>query len=143
MTNDVFKIFGDFKTPAFDFNSLFDVQRRNLEAWTQAGQIVADGAQKVAKKQAEELRKNTDTVLNVSKEFTKGGSPEFNLEKQTELAKQIFEKGLSNSREVSEAVSKYSFEAFDLLNKRAQESFEELGSVAKENTKKAKNAAAA
>lgn len=131
MYNEAFKIFGDFKTPAFDFNSLFEVQRRNLEAFTAANQVVAEGAQAIAKRQAEVLRTNVDSVISASKEMVSGkGAPEINVEKQAGLAKDLFENSLANAREVSEMVSKSSFEAFDLLNKRAAESFEELGKVA-------------
>lgn len=132
MYKEAFKIFGDFKTPAFDFNSLFDVQRRNIEAFTAANQVVAEGAQAVARRQAEVVRNNVDSVLSASKDAVAGGTPEFNVEKQAALAKNIFELSLSNAREVSEMVSKYSFEAFDLLNKRATQTFEELGKVAVE-----------
>lgn len=128
--NEVFKIFGDFKTPAFDFNSLFEVQRRNIEALTAANQVVAEGAQAIARRQAEILRNNVDEVLKASKDIVAGGTPELNVEKQANLSKALFEKSLSNAREVSEVVSKTSFEAFDLLNKRAAESFDELGAVA-------------
>lgn len=130
MYNEAFKIFGDFKTPAFDFNSLFEVQRRNIEALTAANQVVAEGAQAIARRQAEVLRTNVDEVLNASKTMVSGGAPEINVEKQATLSKALFEKSLSNAREVSEMVSKSSFEAFDLLNKRAAESFDELGAVA-------------
>lgn len=130
MYNEAFKIFGDFKTPAFDFNSLFEVQRRNIEALTAANQVVAEGAQAIARRQAEVLRTNVDEVLNASKTMASGGAPEINVEKQATLSKALFEKSLSNAREVSEMVSKSSFEAFDLLNKRAAESFDEIGAVA-------------
>src|SRR5690606_9575060 len=86
MYNEVFKNFGDFKTPAFDFNSLFEVQRRNIEALTAANQVVAEGAQAIARRQAETLRNNVDQVLNASKDMVSGGTPEINVEKQANLS---------------------------------------------------------
>lgn len=136
MYNEMLKVFGDFKTPAFDFNSLFEVQRRNIEAFTAANQVVAEGAQAIARRQAEVLRTNVDQVLNASKDMVSGGTPDVNVEKQATLSKNLFEKQLSNAREVSEMISKSSFEAFDLLNKRAAESFDELGAVAGKVAKK-------
>lgn len=136
MYKDVFKVFGDFKTPAFDFNSLFELQRRNVEAFAAANQVVAEGVQAIARRQAEVVRNNVDTVLNASKDLVAGGSPEINVEKQAALTKNLFEKSLANAREVSEMVTKSSFEAFDLLNKRASESIEELGKVASKGGKK-------
>ena len=136
MYNEAFKIFGDFKTPAFDFNSLMEVQRRNIEAFTAANQVVAEGVQAIARRQAEVMRTNVDEVMTASKDLTAGGAPEMNAEKQANLSKAIFEKQFSNAREVSEMISKSSFEAFDLLNKRAAESFDELGAVAGKAAKK-------
>lgn len=136
MYNEVFKVFGDFKTPAFDFNSLFELQRRNVEAFAAANQVVAEGVQAIARRQAEVVRNNVDTVLNASKDLVAGGTPEINVEKQAALTKNLFEKSLANAREVSEMVTKSSFEAFDLLNKRASESIEEFGKVASKGGKK-------
>lgn len=136
MYNEAFKIFGDFKTPAFDFNSLFEVQRRNIEALTAANQLVAESAQAIAKRQAEVLRSNVDEALNASKDLASNGTPELNVEKQATMSKAMFEKSLSDAREFSEMISKSSFEAFDLLNKRAAESFDELGAVANTAAKK-------
>lgn len=126
---DAFKVFGDFKTPNFDFNRLFELQRRNLEAFTAANQVVAEAAQTIARRQAEVLRSNVDSVISASKEFTAGGTPDFSVEKQAAQTKAVWEKSLANAREVSEIVTKSSFEAFDLLNKRATESFEELNNT--------------
>lgn len=130
MFNEAFKVFGDFKTPVFDYNSLFEVHRRNFEALTAANQVVSEGVQAIARRQAEVVRGNVDAVLNASKDAVAGGTPEVNVEKQAALAKKLVEKALSNVREVSEMATKSSFEAFDVLNKRAAESFDELGKVA-------------
>lgn len=138
MTNEFFKVFGDFKTPAFDFNSLFELQRRNLEAFAAANQVVAEGAQAIARRQANALRENVDKLLNSSKDLVSKGTPEFSLEKQAALAKDLVESSLSNTREVSEIISKSTFDAFDLLNKRAAESLDEFSDVAVKTAASAK-----
>lgn len=129
MQNEMFKIFGDFKTPAFDFNRLFEIQRRNLEAFAAANQVVAEGAQAIARRQAEVLRSGVDRVVEASKQAVSGGTPEISVEKQAALSKTLIEGSLANVREMSEMVTKSSFEAFDVLNKRMSESFEELSKV--------------
>lgn len=136
MYKDVFKVFGDFKTPAFDFNSLFELQRRNVEAFAAANQVVAEGVQAIARRQAEVVRNNVDSVINASKDLVANGTPEVNVEKQAALTKKLFEKSLANAREVSEMVTKSSFEAFDLLNKRASENIEEISKVASKKAAK-------
>lgn len=137
---EAFKVFGDFKTPAFDFNSLIEVQRRNVEAFTAANQVVTEAVQTIARRQAEVLKSNIESATAAAKELTAGGTPELSIEKQANQTKALWEKSLANVREVSEIVTKSSFEAFDVLNKRATESFEELNnsaaSVAKTAAKK-------
>ena len=89
MYNEAFKVFGDFKTPAFDFNSLFEVHRRNFEALTAANQVVSEGVQAIARRQAEAFRTNVDSALSASKEFTASGTPEVNVEKQAALTSSL------------------------------------------------------
>ncbi len=129
---DIFKMFGDFKSPAqiFDFNQFFTIQRRNLEAVTAANQIVAEGIQAVTRRQAELTRTNVEQVMKAGREAISSGSPEASAAKQAEVAKTMFEKSFNNVREVFEMLTKSNLEAFDLLNKRMAEAMEETGDAA-------------
>lgn len=127
---DFQKAFTDTKVPSFNYNQFFAIQRRNVEALSTANQLFAEGVQAVSRRHAEMARENVQEVLNNAKDMMTGGSPEINTAKQTELAKQIFQKSLSNMREASELFTKSSFEAFELLNKRASDSIEELQKTA-------------
>ena len=127
---DYTKMFAEFKAPGVNVNHLFSIQRRNIEALTSANQLIAEGVQAASRRQAELARSNVETVLKTAKEMMVNGSPEINTSKQAELAKQMFESALSNLREVSELMTRSSFEAFDLLNKRAAQSVEELQQAA-------------
>jgi phasin family protein len=122
--------FTEFFKNSFDFNQLFSTQRRNIEALSEANQVVVEGAQAISRRQAEVIREGVEDVLKASKEMMTGGTPENNLSKQSELAKSIFETTLANLREITETATKFSFEAFDVLNKRAAESLEEISSAA-------------
>lgn len=127
---DFFKVFGEFKAPNFDFNGLFATQRRNIEALTAIGQIAAESVQEVSRRQAEAVRSGVEGYLKASKDALTGGSPEATAAKQADYARGTFESAINHMREVSEMVTKSSFEAFDVLNKRAAESLEEFSSVA-------------
>ena len=133
---DIFKMWGDFKAPAFDLNNFFSAQRRNLETLTAANQIIAEGFQNATRRQADLARSNFEQAIKVSREMA-SGAPEMNPSKQAELAKSQFEKGMHSMREFVEMVTKPSLEAFDLLNKRLVENFEELSETASTATKKA------
>lgn len=121
--------FAEIFRNAFDYNQLFSTQRRNIEALSAANQAVVEGAQAITRRQAEVIRENVEQVLQASREMFSGGTPDLNVTKQADLAKNLFENNLSNIREITEMATKSSFEAFDVLNKRAAESIEEISSA--------------
>jgi phasin family protein len=133
--------FNDFFKNAFDFNQLVSTQRRNIEAMSEANQVVVEGAQAISRRQAEVIRSNVEDVLKASKDLLTSGTPETNLTKQTDFAKSIFETTLSNLREVTEMVTKSGFEAFDVLNKRAAETLEEISKASGAHTAAKKKSA--
>lgn len=127
--NDYMKMF--YKTPNFDVNQVFSISRRNAEAFSAAGSVVAETVQAASRYQAESVRSNVEQVLKAAKDMMVSGSPEINTSKQAELAKSLFETSLNNFREVSEMMTKSLFEASDVINRRAAESMEELSNLTK------------
>lgn len=132
--------FTDMFKNAVDFNQLFSTQRRNIEAFSAANQVVVEGAQAISRRQAEVIRDNVENALKASKDLFTTGTPETNLTKQADFAKEIFETTLSNLREITEMATKSGFEAFDVLNKRAAETLEEVSSAAPAKAAKKKSA---
>jgi phasin family protein len=129
--NDMWKTWSEFKTPAVDMNKLFSMQRRNIEAFTAANQMIMESAQAITKRQTEMVRDTVEQFLKTSKEIMTSSSPETNTARQTEYAKSMYENAISSAREISEMATKSSMEAFDMLNRRAAESVEEISSFAK------------
>jgi len=131
-----YNAFADAFKNTLDFNQLFSTQRRNIEAISAANQAVVEGAQAIARRQAEITRSNVETALKASKDLLTSGTPETNLAKQAELTKSFFESALTNLREVSEMATKASFEVFDVLNQRAAETLEEISKASAPAKKK-------
>jgi len=123
---DISKYLGDFKIPGVDVDSLVSSQRKNIEALTQANKLAYDGLQAVVKRQAEILRQTVDEIAQATKDIAEPGNPQDKAAKQAELAKDAFERSLSNLRELSEMIAKANTEAFDLLNKRFTQSLDEV-----------------
>lgn len=123
---DVSKYLGDFKVPGVDMDTLVSSQRKNIEALTQANKLAYDGLQAVVKRQVEILRQTVDEIAQVSKDIAEPGTPQDKAAKQTEVAKEVFERSLSNMRELAEMVAKANSEAFDLLNKRFTQNLDEF-----------------
>ena len=118
--------FAEMFKNTIDMNQIFNTQRRNIEALSAANQAVVEGAQAISRRQAEVIRDHVEESLKASKTLLTSGTPETNLAKHADFAKNIFETALSNLREITEMATKSGFEAFDVLNKRAAETLEEI-----------------
>ncbi len=128
---DFWKSFTEFKAPVVDVNSIFNSQRRNIEALAAANQVIAEGVQAATKHQAEALRDNVESFISATKDILTSNSPENNTSKQLSLVKGWYESAMENAREVAELVTKSGNEAFELINKRATENWEEFSKAAK------------
>lgn len=126
----------EFLKNSFDFNQLFSSQRRNIEAMSAVNQIAVESAQAISRRQAEITRENVENALKVGKDLM-SGSPEASLSKNAEAARSFYEGALANLREMTEMVTKSSFEAFDVLNRRAAESMDEFSKASAGAAKKA------
>ena len=122
--NEFFK--NDLFKNSFDFNQLFSAGRRNIEAASAVNQIAVESAQAISRRQAEIARENVENMLKVGKDLMSGNPAEVSVSKNAEAARSFFENALANLREMTEMVSKSSFEAYDILNRRAAESMEEV-----------------
>ena len=133
---DFGKYFVNGKAPSFDFDAVFALQRKNVEAFTAANQLAFDGVKAVAQRQAEIARKAFEEFGKVTKELTAAGTPEDKFAKQADLAKSAFEDVLANMREVVDTLQKSQSEAADVLTKRAVANFEEVKAAVAKIAKK-------
>ncbi|MDQ2695496.1 MAG: phasin family protein [Pseudomonadota bacterium] len=123
---DLTKMMQDLKVPGVDMKVLLDAQRKNIEALTNANQVVVQGMQAVAKRQSEILAQAMAEVSAAAQEIARAGDAQAMSAKQAELVRQAFEKAIANMRELAEMVTKSNQQAFELINKRVAESLEEL-----------------
>lgn len=130
------KLLSDMRVNGFDVEAVLAGQRRNIEAFTAVNQAALEGFQTLTKRQAEMVRQSVDEANKAIKEMLAAGSPEEKAARQTELAKAAFERAVSNTRELTQLVTRSQSEAMDLLNKRVVESLDEMkGLIAKSNGK--------
>ncbi|MGH7034425.1 MAG: phasin family protein [Stellaceae bacterium] len=127
---DVSKAFAGFALPGFNVDAMMAAQRKNVEALTQANQLAIEGAQALARRQAEIAREALEEARSLFREFSQPGAPQERLAKNTEIARATFEKGLATAKELTELVTKANAEAFNVLTKRVTESFEEIRDAA-------------
>ncbi len=127
---DVSKLISDFKVPGIDVDALMAAQRKNIEAVTAANKVAFEGMQAVATRQTEILRQTMQEMSTVMSDLMQAGTPEERVAKQAEVAKQAFERALSNMREIAEMITKANTEAADLINKRISATLDELKTAA-------------
>jgi len=130
------KMMGDMKLPAFDWEAIMAANRRNMEAFAQANQLAAEGAQAIIRRQGEILKGAMEDANRTMKTMLADGSPEDRIARQTDAIKTAFEQAISNYREMVEMASKSNAEAMNIMSKRVSESLDELKGVMAKSTKK-------
>jgi phasin family protein len=123
---DFQSMFNNAKIPGLDVEAILAAQKKNVEAMIGANQIVAEGYQAVAKRQAE-LAQTTlqETQARVTDLMT-DASPEGRMAKQAEMVKTGIEQASQSMHEVSEVLRKSQTEALALIKRRMDESVDEI-----------------
>ena len=124
---DMSKFVGDMRAPTVDLETIVAMQRKNVEALTQANQLAIEGAQAILRYQLEMARRAMEEFSSVFASFLQpNGSMEDRVAKQAEFSKSTIEKGLSNAREITDLVTKANTDAFNVLSRRVTETLEEI-----------------
>ena len=124
---DLGKFLNDFRGAGkIDVDAVVQSQRKNVEALAEANKLAYEGMQAVFQRQLEILRHTAEEVAQASQGLSAPESPQDLAVRQTELAKDAFERTLGNLRELAEMVAKSNSEACDLLNKRFAQGLDEL-----------------
>ncbi|CAK0749362.1 hypothetical protein CCP1ISM_320001 [Azospirillaceae bacterium] len=93
---DITKMLADFKVPGVDVDAMVAAQKKNIEALTEANQVVIAGAQAVMKRQAEIFQASMEQARAVATEIMVPGSPEAKVAKQAEVVQTAFQAALAN-----------------------------------------------
>lgn len=115
-----------YRLPGFDPQEAMASQRKNLEAIAAANRVAVEGAQAIARRQAEILRRTMEEASAAAQELAGAGAPEERAAKQAEIAKRAFEAAIANMRELAEMGAKAQSEAMEQINGRVAESLDEV-----------------
>lgn len=126
MVGEFSNMLKQYKLPGVDMDSLVASQKKNVEALTSANRVAFEGLQAVVKRQAEILQETMNEASKAVDALSKAGSPPEVAAKQAELAKDAFERALSNMRELAEMVAKSSQDATSTINARISTSLDEM-----------------
>ncbi len=123
---DFHKVVADFKLPGVDMEALVASQKKNIDALTHANKVAYEGFQALVKRQTEIVRDVMETVSSSAHKVKDAESPAAKLSTQAELAKEAFEHGLANAKELADLVTKSNGEVIGLLNARFTQSLDEF-----------------
>jgi len=120
----------DYRLPGIEVDAVVASQRKNVEALAHASRAAFEGAEAVAKRQADILQETMNQTAKSFATLAEAGSPPEVAAKQAELAKEAFEKALGNMRELAEMVTKAQQGAIDTMSGRFSHSLDELKQMA-------------
>lgn len=123
---DITKFAKDLKVPNMEVERLFETHKRNIEAISSAGQVVAEGFQAFSKRQAEIVRETLENAGDAVRNLMATTSPEESANRQADIAKQSLERAMSNMRELVELATKANNEAAEVLNQRLLDNLDDL-----------------
>ena len=110
----------------FDFKTVMEAQRKNIQALTEANQRAVQGWQSLAQRQAEMVSQFVQDNSGLARETFSEGTPEAKFAKQAELLRSSYEKTLENAQELVELAGKCTKEASDVINRRVLASLTEV-----------------
>jgi len=119
-----------YQIPGVDTRALLDSQRKNIEALSAANKHAVEGMRAVMARQQEMLSETMAEAQKVMKDIGASSSPSDAAAKQAEIAKEAFNKALSNMCELAEMTARSNTAAYDAINKRLAEGIQEIKKLA-------------
>jgi phasin family protein len=124
---DFTRMFSEMKLPAMpDMEALLTAQRRNMEAMSAANRIALEGAQAVAKRHMEIMQQTMAEMTETLRSLASTEGAQAKAAKQAELLKRAYERTVSNTKELSDLITRSNGEAIGTLNKRFAEAMDEV-----------------
>jgi|TARA_Y100000294_G_scaffold162107_2_gene167011 phasin family protein len=120
------KIADRYNVPGFDVTAVLEAQRRNVEALTAANQAATEGVRALAKRQSEILQQSLDAGNKAFAKLGEAGSPRDAAANQAQIAKQVFDKAVANTGELTALVAKTNAEAAEVITARIAEGLDEI-----------------
>ena len=117
----------------FDFKTIMETQRKNIQALSEANQRAFQGWQSIAQRQTEMISQFVQDNSGLARETFTEGKPENKFAKQDELVSTSYEKTVENAQELVELASKCSKDASEVINRRVVASFNEMKSKNKKS----------
>jgi hypothetical protein len=119
-----------FPAPKFDADLFVAMQKRNVDAFTGASQIVADGLRTLAQRQAEIAQASFKQFMADSQAFMTAKPTEVKPGDVAAKVKSSYEAAVANAQELGNLVVKVQTDAMNVLNNAAVASFDDMKKIA-------------
>ena len=130
--------FGDFdsmfkqmKLPGLDMDAMMAAYRKNVEAVTAATRVANEGMLALVKRQAEIVRDALEQMRVVGSELSSVKDAKELAERQTEIAKQTFDKAATNMKELADMMTKANTASLEIIQSRMNDGMTELQDLMK------------
>lgn len=133
-----FQGFQGFQGFPLDFSALMETQRRNLQAFSDAGRQAMEDLQEIAQMQTVIVSQMVEDSSAIAREAAAEGSAEQKIARQAEMAKKSYEKTLGGAKKIAEAVGKSNQAASEIISRRVSASLSEIKSAAEKKSAKGK-----
>jgi hypothetical protein len=119
-----------FPTPKFDADLFAAAQKRNMDAFTGASQIFADGMRTFAQRQSEIAQASMKQFMADSQAFLTTKPTEVKPADVAGKVKSAYEAAVANAQELGNIVVKAQTDALNVLNGAAVQNFDDMKKVA-------------
>lgn len=111
---------------SFDFGSVMETQRKNIEAITEANKVFTENLQLAAKLQAKIMTQMIEDNTTIAQQIMADGTPEEKVSRQADIVRNAYERSVSEISELADLVSKSNRESGEIINKRVTASLSEF-----------------
>jgi phasin family protein len=116
---DFDKLLGPYSLAGVDYSKMLERERKNIEALSEANKIAFEGWKALIGKQSEIFEETMSHAIASARKQDMAKA-------RMELAKEGFEKALSDMREIAAMAAQYQHEAFNLVHERIGQHMDEL-----------------
>jgi|GEM_PF-2690853 phasin family protein len=113
----------------FDLGTALEMQRRNIQAFGEAQQILLAGAQKAARQSSDILSLLVESQNTALTRMASPGTPEDKIARHIELSQKTYQALIRDIRHIQDSVAEALREATDILHHRTQAGLHESRTV--------------
>jgi len=124
-------MFKQMKLPGLDMDAMMAAYRKNVEAVTAATRVANEGMLALVKRQAEIVRDALEQMRVVGSELSSVKDAKELAERQTEIAKQTFDKAATNMKELAEMMTKANTASLEIIQTRMNDGMAEMQELMK------------